>query len=71
MKKVVDARGLLCPEPLLLAKKEMDQMPQGGTIKVLVSTQAARENITRLAESRGWAVEVYTEGDDVALILKK
>ncbi|WP_027718963.1 sulfurtransferase TusA family protein [Desulfovirgula thermocuniculi] len=71
MEKEIDARGLLCPEPLLLAKNEMDQMPQGGTIKVLVSTQAARENITRLAESRGWAVEVCSEGEDIVIVLKK
>lgn len=71
MLKEIDARGLLCPEPLLLTKKEMDQMPQGGTIKVLVSTQAAKENISRLAESRGWAIEVSSEGEDIVLVLKK
>lgn len=70
MSREVDARGLLCPEPVLLTKRELDQM-SGGSLKVLVSNQAARENVTRLAESRGWSVSVTNEGSDIILLLTK
>lgn len=70
MRKEIDARGLLCPEPVLLTKRELDHM-SGGTLRVLVSTQTARENVTRLAESKGWSVSVSSEGNDFVLLLTK
>ncbi len=70
MQKEVDARGLLCPEPVLLAKRELEKM-SSGTLRVLVSTAAARENITRLAESKGWKVEAAAQGEDIILTLTK
>lgn len=66
----VDARGLLCPEPVLLTKRVLDTM-DGGTIKVLVSHTAARENVSRLAENKGWRIEVTNQGEDILLVLQK
>lgn len=66
----VDARGLLCPEPVLLTKKAIDNAP-GGTVEVLVDNGAARENITRLAENRGWKVVAAPCGNDYLLTLTK
>jgi TusA-related sulfurtransferase len=68
--KTVDARGLLCPEPVLLTKKVLDKMP-GGVVRVVVDNNAARENVTRLAENKGWKVEASAEGYEVVLTLKK
>lgn len=70
MKEIVDARGLLCPEPVLMVKRTLDRLG-GGTVEVLVSNNAARENVTRLAENSGWSVEVREQGEDILLILKK
>ncbi|MCF0237092.1 MAG: sulfurtransferase TusA family protein [Sphaerochaetaceae bacterium] len=43
--KEIDARGLLCPQPVVLTKKEADK----GTNEfcVLVDNRAALENVTR------------------------
>ncbi len=70
MVKEVDARGLMCPEPVLLTKQVLDNM-NSGTVKVLVSNMAARENVTRLAENKGWHVKVETQGEDIVLIMTK
>ncbi|MFZ5597113.1 MAG: sulfurtransferase TusA family protein [Bacillota bacterium] len=70
MDRTVDARGLLCPEPVLKTKKIIDKL-SGGTVKVLVDNNAARENVTRLAENRGWKVEVSRSGGECLLVLKK
>ncbi len=70
MEKEVDARGLLCPEPVLLTKQVLDAVP-GGIVKVLVSNAAARENVSRLAENRGWRVEVSRQNEDFLLVLQK
>jgi len=68
--KTVDARGLLCPEPVLLTKKAIDSM-QSGIVRVVVDNNAARENVTRLAENKGWRVEVAAEGNEFVLTLRK
>lgn len=70
MSKEVDARGLLCPEPVLMTKRELDRM-SSGTLRVLVNTVAAKENVSRLAESKGWKVDVTTAGEDLILNLSK
>lgn len=70
MQEVKDARGLLCPEPLLIVKKEMDRLGQ-GTIKVLVDSAAARDNISRLAKNQKWTLDISQDGDEFLLELTK
>jgi TusA-related sulfurtransferase len=48
----------------------MDTM-DSGAIKVLVSHTAARENVSRLAENKGWRIEVTEQGEDILLLLQK
>lgn len=69
----VDARGLLCPEPVLLTTRALAQIPPGkaGTLHVLVNTAAAKENVSRLAESKGCRVTAKAAGEDVLLIIQK
>ena len=35
--KTLDATGLLCPLPILKAKKAMAEVPRGGTLEVLAT----------------------------------
>ena len=53
----LDAQGLSCPEPLMMAKAAMDAHA-GETIRVLVDSVPPRENIERLAKRTGWSTEV-------------
>lgn len=71
MQEIKDARGLLCPEPVLIVKKEMESLGGAGTIKILVDTAAARDNISRLAKNQKWEVSVSSEGEDYLLTLSK
>jgi TusA-related sulfurtransferase len=68
--EVMDARGLLCPEPVLITKNEMEKLGQGA-FQVIVDTSAARDNITRLAKSKKWEITVEPRGDEFVLTLKK
>ena len=54
----IDAKGKACPQPVILAKKELD----GGCsdLTVLVDNRAAVENLTRLGGSMGMQI---TSGD--------
>lgn len=52
----LDLRGFGCPIPVVKTKKAMDENP-GESIVVLLESAVARENVTRLAESRKYGVE--------------
>jgi tRNA 2-thiouridine synthesizing protein A len=65
----IDARGLSCPQPSILARKAIDagQFP----IEVLVDSAASRENVRRLAENAGFRVTVEQIGNEYRLTLKR
>jgi tRNA 2-thiouridine synthesizing protein A len=71
MSHVIDARGLSCPQPVLLAAQAME----AGTdeeLEVLVDNEASRENVSRAARGKGWNVAVSDEMDaDFRLVLRK
>lgn len=70
MEARVDARGLMCPEPVLLAKRAIEQAP-GGIIQVLVDNNAAVENVSRLAGKMGWNIKVESAASEYLLTLTK
>lgn len=71
MSTVVDARGLSCPQPVLLALDEMKKVGR-GEIVVIVDTDTSKENVTRAATSQGWqVVDVKPEGDGYRITIKK
>jgi tRNA 2-thiouridine synthesizing protein A len=66
----IDARGLSCPQPVVLTKSFIDKTGS-GEFEIIVDTGTARDTITRLAGNCGWAVAVRNDGDDSILTLKK
>ena len=58
MKKIVDACGLSCPEPVLKLKEVIDSTNE---IELLVDSQVCVDNCTRFAESKGFSVSVNGE----------
>ena len=56
MDSVVDARGLSCPQPVLMTMDEIKKVEK-GEISVLVDTDTSKENVSRAAGSRGWLVK--------------
>ncbi len=65
----IDARGLSCPEPVLLCQ----QAYQKGELPctVYVSDATPKENIIRFAESHGLQVELSETADGYRLELSK
>ncbi len=52
----IDARGKLCPEPVVLTRKAMNSL--SGGMLVLVDSPVAKENVSRLATKQGYKVTV-------------
>ncbi|MCP4129790.1 MAG: sulfurtransferase-like selenium metabolism protein YedF [bacterium] len=60
MSETIDARGLVCPQPVILAKKAMETH---SSITVQVDNRTAVENITRLGNKEGKEVRVTDQQD--------
>ena len=59
----VNAKGLSCPIPVVKTKQAMEKNPQ-DEIVVFVDSNVAKENVTRLAASKKYSVNVQTINDD-------
>jgi TusA-related sulfurtransferase len=70
MSEKIDARGLSCPQPVVLAKKAIDKIGK-GTIEILVDTVTSKENVSRLARSAGYQVSVEQKEGEFVLKLEK
>ena len=55
--RVVDARGMACPLPVVNAKKAADEMKDGEVLTVLVDNEIAVQNLTKFAASRSYGVK--------------
>lgn len=65
----IDARGLACPEPVLLIKNALSN--KQTEILILVDNSTAKQNIIRFATNQGCSVTSSPSGDDYLLLLKK
>lgn len=67
--KQVDARGLSCPEPVIMTKNALAS--KEAAYEVLVDNVTARENVTRFASHQGCQVQVEEQGEDFLLRITK
>jgi tRNA 2-thiouridine synthesizing protein A len=66
----IDARGFGCPIPLVKTKQAMDKNPS-EEITLLVDSNVAKENVSRLAETKKYSIEVETMAkEEYRLLLK-
>ena len=64
----VDARGFSCPIPVVKTKEVIDNNPN-APLSVLVESEVSKENVSRLARSRGYFVKVERIEDGFRLLL--
>ena len=65
----VDARGLSCPEPIMLTQAAIKN--NSGAIKVLVSEPHQKTNVEKFAKSQGKKVTVTEKGDEFELVIEQ
>lgn len=68
MSKIVDARGLPCPQPVLLTKKALSEASE---VTVIVDNEVAQQNVSRFATRAGCRVETDELEDGIHLHLTK
>ena len=67
--KVLDARGLSCPEPVIMIRKAM--MSKENAYEITVDNVTSRENVTRYAEHQGYTVTVSEKDGEYTLSIRK
>jgi len=61
MAKVIDARGLSCPQPVILIRKALLEAGE-GEVALRVDTVTQVQNCSRAAGKLGWKVAVEEKG---------
>jgi tRNA 2-thiouridine synthesizing protein A len=65
----IDARGLSCPQPVMLARQAI--LAGALPIVVLVDDETALQNVRRQAEKAGLSIEVAAESGEYRLTLDR
>lgn len=66
----INAKGLACPQPVVLTKNALDDIEE-GIIEVTVDNEPASENVARLARNSGCNVEITKEGKNLIVMIEK
>lgn len=69
--KTVDARGLLCPMPLVMAKVAMEQVAPGDAIVLLATDPEASIDLAAWAVDEGHALDERTAAGWTELVLRR
>ena len=67
--KIVDARGKLCPQPVIMTKKEADAGEK--EITVIVDNETARENVLKFGNKLQFSTSTEEKSDGIYVYLNK
>jgi tRNA 2-thiouridine synthesizing protein A len=71
MSATIDARGLSCPQPVILTMNEIKKVKK-GEIVILVDTDTSKENVSRAATAQGWTLKgIEPEGNGYRVSISK
>ena len=68
MEKTVDARGLPCPQPVILTRKALQEC---GQVVTIVDNETAQHNVSRMAERAGCTVRVENRDEGICLLISR
>lgn len=62
--KIIDTKGKLCPEPLILAKRGIQQSVAGETIQIVTDNESACTNLMAYLSELKVPVQLSSEGSE-------
>ena len=65
----LDARGLSCPEPVIMIQKAMKT--KEAAYVMMIDNHASKENVTRFAEKSGYKVTITESNGEYTLEMRK
>jgi tRNA 2-thiouridine synthesizing protein A len=70
--KVIDVRGLYCPEPVFRTKIEIEKLGIGSKLKIIADDPESEEDITRWADKTGHnLLSVQKKDNELEFVIKK
>lgn len=69
--KVVDARGELCPKPLIMTKKALVEIDENDTLEVLIDNETSMKNVSRFLSDNGMEFRQELRGSIYHLFVGK
>jgi len=63
--KILDAKGLACPMPIVKTKKAMNELESGQVLEILTTDKGAKNDLAAWAKSSGHELLNYEEENDV------
>jgi|OpeIllAssembly_1097287.scaffolds.fasta_scaffold1262852_2 TusA-related sulfurtransferase len=67
--KKIDARGLACPQPVVLASRAIREGVDA--LEVIVDNEVSKENLLRLAKKYNMRADVKEENQDIVIQIAK
>jgi selenium metabolism protein YedF len=64
MAKIVDARGMPCPQPVILTRNAMQE---SDAVTIIVDNETAQRNVTRVVEKVGASLQTEVREDGIHL----
>ncbi|EDL62676.1 sulfurtransferase TusA family protein [Bacillus sp. SG-1] len=63
--KVLDAKGLACPMPIVKTKKAINELQSGEVLEIHATDKGAKSDLTAWAKSGGHELVKHEEDNDV------
>lgn len=70
-KKIIDARGLICPKPLILTKSALTELSIGESMTVLIDNETSKQNVEQFLEDNRAAFTTEEENGLFKLTVTK
>lgn len=70
-KKVLDARGLYCPEPVMMLHQAMAEIDAGDDLRVIATDPTTLRDIPQFCRHLGHQLLSASEGDELVFELRK
>ncbi|MBN1758079.1 MAG: sulfurtransferase-like selenium metabolism protein YedF [Chitinispirillaceae bacterium] len=66
---LVDARGELCPKPLIMTKKALKECADGQPMRILIDNETSKNNVVSFLTDNGFNAEVQQSEEVYSLLL--
>jgi len=67
--KTVDAKGQICPIPLIMTKKALSEISENETLQILIDNETSVKNVCRFLEEHGMKVNKSKTGNILIMLL--
>jgi len=69
---ILDVRKKVCPIPVLMTRRRLEELESGDELEVIVDFPASREHIERLAKQEGHRIlKTELEGSAIRITIAK